>query len=108
MRPSRNRNWKRYRRSHDPRTDPGLHRKEPMTAGPQPHDPDAAGQPTAVLLSGVCIVAVEQYGVGPFGTMYLADLGAEVIKIEDPATGGDVSCWIPPGRAGSDSLFFEA
>ncbi len=79
-----------------------------MTAGPQPHDLDASGRPSAAPLSGVRIVAAEQYGAGPFGTMYLADLGAEVIKIEDPATGGDVSRWIPPGRAGSDSLFFEA
>jgi crotonobetainyl-CoA:carnitine CoA-transferase CaiB-like acyl-CoA transferase len=53
-------------------------------------------------------VAVEQYGAGPFGTMYLADLGAEVIKVEDPATGGDVSRYIPPGQSGADSLFFEA
>lgn len=79
-----------------------------MTAGPEPHDPDADGRAPAAPLAGVRIVAVEQYGAGPFGTMYLADMGAEVIKIEDPATGGDVSRWIPPGRSGSDSLFFEA
>jgi crotonobetainyl-CoA:carnitine CoA-transferase CaiB-like acyl-CoA transferase len=54
------------------------------------------------------VVAVEQYGAGPFGTMYLADLGAEVIKIEDPGSGGDVSRYIPPGQSGTDSLFFEA
>jgi crotonobetainyl-CoA:carnitine CoA-transferase CaiB-like acyl-CoA transferase len=30
-------------------------------------------------LSGVRIVAVEQYGAGPFATQHLADLGAEVI-----------------------------
>jgi crotonobetainyl-CoA:carnitine CoA-transferase CaiB-like acyl-CoA transferase len=59
-------------------------------------------------LGDVRIVAVEQYGAGPFGTLYLADLGAEVIKIEDPAAGGDVSRFIPPGQAGSDSLFHEA
>jgi crotonobetainyl-CoA:carnitine CoA-transferase CaiB-like acyl-CoA transferase len=59
-------------------------------------------------LAGIRIVAVEQYGAGPFGTLYLADLGAEVIKVEDPATGGDVSRYIPPGRVGTDSLFFEA
>jgi crotonobetainyl-CoA:carnitine CoA-transferase CaiB-like acyl-CoA transferase len=53
-------------------------------------------------------VAVEQYGAGPFGTLYLADLGADVIKIEDPAVGGDVSRYIPPGRRDTDSLFFEA
>ena len=40
--------------------------------------------------------------------MYLADLGAEIIKIEDPSVGGDVSRYIPPGVVGSDSLFFEA
>ena len=60
----------------------------------------------AAPLAGVRIVAVEQYGAGPFGTMYLADLGAEVIKVEDPGTGGDVSRYIPPGRSGTDSLFF--
>ncbi|MEO5885052.1 MAG: CoA transferase [Candidatus Limnocylindrales bacterium] len=59
-------------------------------------------------LAGVRIIAVEQYGAGPFGTLYLADLGADVIKIEDPGVGGDVSRYIPPGRIGTDSLFFEA
>ena len=34
-------------------------------------------------LSGIRIIAVEQYGAGPFGTLHLADLGAEVIKIEN-------------------------
>ena len=41
-------------------------------------------------LAGVRVIAVEQYGAGPFGSMLLADLGAEVIKIENPAEGGDV------------------
>jgi crotonobetainyl-CoA:carnitine CoA-transferase CaiB-like acyl-CoA transferase len=59
-------------------------------------------------LAGVRIIAVEQYGAGPFGTMYLADLGAEIVKIEDPGSGGDVSRYIPPGQQGQDSLFFEA
>ena len=59
-------------------------------------------------LSGVRILAVEQYGAGPFGTLYLADLGADVVKIEDPGVGGDVSRYIPPGNSGTDSLFFEA
>ena len=41
-------------------------------------------------LQGLRILAVEQYGAGPYGSMHLADLGAEVIKIESPP-GGDVS-----------------
>jgi crotonobetainyl-CoA:carnitine CoA-transferase CaiB-like acyl-CoA transferase len=59
-------------------------------------------------LHGVRIIAVEQFGAGPFGTMYLADMGAEVIKIEDPRTGGDVGRYVPPGQTGSDSLYFES
>lgn len=58
-------------------------------------------------LQDVRILAVEQYGAGPWGTLHLADLGADVIKIEDPRTAGDISRYIPPHQSGSDSLFFE-
>jgi crotonobetainyl-CoA:carnitine CoA-transferase CaiB-like acyl-CoA transferase len=58
-------------------------------------------------LADVRIVAIEQFGAGPWGTLQLADLGAEVIKIEDPATGGDVSRYVPPFHEGESSLFFE-
>lgn len=52
-------------------------------------------------------MSVEQYGAGPFGTLQLADLGAEVIKIEDPHSGGDAGRYVPPFQEGEDSLFFE-
>ncbi len=39
--------------------------------------------------------------------MQLADLGADIIKIEDPATGGDVGRYVPPLQEDEDSLFFE-
>lgn len=62
-------------------------------------------------LEGVRIVAVEQYGAGPFATLQLADLGAEVVKVENAAEGGDVGRHVrhpddplPEG----DSLFFQA
>src|SRR3954453_7743460 len=42
------------------------------------------------VLSGLRIIAVEQYGAGPYGSMQLADLGAEIIKIENPGDGGDM------------------
>ncbi|MBV9358383.1 MAG: CoA transferase [Chloroflexi bacterium] len=58
-------------------------------------------------LAGVTIVSVEQFGAGPFATLYLVDLGARVIKIEDPKTAGDVARSVPPGVAGSSSLYFE-
>ena len=60
-------------------------------------------------LDGVTVIAVEQYGAGPFGTMLLADLGAEVIKIENPAEGGDVGRAVGPYMFGEgDSQFFQA
>ena len=58
-------------------------------------------------LEDVRIIAVEQYGAGPFGSVHLADLGAEVIKIENPAVGGDVARYLAPYREGEDSLFFQ-
>ncbi|WP_236790789.1 CaiB/BaiF CoA-transferase family protein [Amycolatopsis sp. GM8] len=59
-------------------------------------------------LEDVRVLALEQYGAGPFGSLQLADLGAEVIKIEDPADGGDVGRYVPPFAEGEDSLFFES
>jgi crotonobetainyl-CoA:carnitine CoA-transferase CaiB-like acyl-CoA transferase len=56
----------------------------------------------------VRILALEQFGAGPFGTLFLADMGAEIIKIEDPAAGGDVGRYVPPAQQGRDSLYFEA
>jgi crotonobetainyl-CoA:carnitine CoA-transferase CaiB-like acyl-CoA transferase len=56
----------------------------------------------------VRVLAVEQYGAGPFGTLYLADLGAEVIKIENPSDGGDMSRGVGPHFfAPEDSQFFH-
>lgn len=60
-------------------------------------------------LAGTRILSVEQYGAGPFASMYLADMGAEVIKIESPATGGDSSRVSGPHFLGDgDSHFFQA
>lgn len=59
-------------------------------------------------LSGVRVIAIEQFGAGPWGTMMLADLGAEVIKIENAETGGDVGRYVPPYTVEQDSLYFQS
>ncbi len=60
-------------------------------------------------LQGLRIIAVEQYGAGPYGTMQLADLGAEVIKIENPREGGDMARRVGPFLLGdNDSHFFQS
>lgn len=61
---------------------------------------------TILPLSNVRILAVEQYGAGPFGTMLLADLGAEVIKIEQPGD-GEMARGVGPYRMpdGSSQFF---
>jgi succinate--hydroxymethylglutarate CoA-transferase len=59
-------------------------------------------------LAGIRILAVEHYGAGPFGTVHLADLGAEVIKIEERAAGGDMSRGVGPHHLGPhDSTFYQ-
>lgn len=59
-------------------------------------------------LSGIRVIAVEQYGAGPYGSMLLADMGATVIKVENAATGGDVSRATGPHFLGEqDSQFFQ-
>ncbi|MGC4109909.1 MAG: CoA transferase [Nocardioides sp.] len=63
---------------------------------------------TIAGLADLRIVAVEQYGAGPFGSLHLAELGAEVIKVEDARTAGDIGRHVPPYAEGDDSLFFQS
>lgn len=61
-------------------------------------------------LDGVRILAPTQLGAGPFGLMVLADLGAEVVKVENPETDGDEARTVPPfeDRRAHDGLYFQA
>lgn len=63
----------------------------------------------ALPLEGIRVLAVEQFGAGPYGSMYLADLGAEVIKIENRQFGGDPARHTGEHRlCDDDSVYFQA
>ncbi len=64
-------------------------------------------------LKGFRIISAEQYGAGPYGTMHLAQMGAEVIKIEPPRKdgkgGGDTARAVGPHfLSEGESLYFQA
>lgn len=58
-------------------------------------------------LAGVRVLAFEQFGAGPYGSMYMADLGAEVIKIESRQSGGDPARRTGKPLADDDSAYFQ-
>lgn len=60
-------------------------------------------------LEGLRILTIEQYGAGPYCSMFMADMGAEVIKIENPSSGGDFARSTGPYFLGeNDSEYFQA
>jgi len=56
-------------------------------------------------LAGVRVVDLSRVLAGPYATMTLADLGADVVKIEHPAGGDETRAWGPP-FAGGESAYF--
>jgi crotonobetainyl-CoA:carnitine CoA-transferase CaiB-like acyl-CoA transferase len=59
-------------------------------------------------LTGVRILALTQLGAGPYAMTMLGDLGAEIIKIEDPTTGGDEARTVPPYAIDGDSPYYQS
>jgi crotonobetainyl-CoA:carnitine CoA-transferase CaiB-like acyl-CoA transferase len=64
----------------------------------------------ALPLTGVRILAFTQLGAGPYGMMLLGDLGAEIIKVEDPVAGGDEARTVPPhaDSEARDGLYYQS
>jgi crotonobetainyl-CoA:carnitine CoA-transferase CaiB-like acyl-CoA transferase len=62
----------------------------------------------ALPLEGVRILAFTQLGAGPYAMTLLGDLGAEIIKIEDPTIGGDEARTVPPYAEDGDSPYFQS
>jgi crotonobetainyl-CoA:carnitine CoA-transferase CaiB-like acyl-CoA transferase len=55
-------------------------------------------------LDGVRVIDLTRVLAGPYATMLLADMGAEVIKVEEPGKGDDTRAW--PAFAGGESTYF--
>jgi len=68
-----------------------------MTDAPPPRGP----------LAGVTVLDLSRVLSGPFCTMFLADMGARVIKIEHPVRGDDTRHWGPPFVAGESAYFLS-
>lgn len=59
-------------------------------------------------LSGVRVVDLSTSYAGPTATMYLGDMGADVVKVERPGTGDDARYWGPPFVGGEAAWFLSA
>jgi crotonobetainyl-CoA:carnitine CoA-transferase CaiB-like acyl-CoA transferase len=55
-------------------------------------------------LDGIRVVDLSRVLAGPYGSMLLADMGAEVIKVEEPGRGDDTRAW--PAFVGGESTYF--
>ncbi|MEU9884022.1 CoA transferase [Sphaerisporangium sp. NPDC051011] len=70
-----------------------------MTEGAAPERPSGGGP-----LSGVLVADFSRILAGPYATMLLADMGADVIKVEGPK-GDDTRSWVPPMREGVSTYY---
>ena len=57
-------------------------------------------------LDGIVVVDLSRVLAGPYATMLLGDLGARVIKIEQPGRGDDTRHWGPPFTSNGESAYF--
>ncbi|MFH9554197.1 CaiB/BaiF CoA transferase family protein [Streptomyces sp. NPDC017435] len=63
--------------------------------------------PPVLPLSGVLVADFGRVLAAPYATMLLADLGADVIKVEHPATGDDTRAWGPPHAHGEATYYLS-
>ena len=67
-----------------------------------------AGRPAPGPLSGLRVLDLSRILAGPFATMQLADLGADVVKVEAPGSGDETRRWGPPFLADGTAAYFTA
>ncbi|MEU0489625.1 CoA transferase [Nocardiopsis sp. NPDC006139] len=63
--------------------------------------------PQPLPLTGVRVADLSRVLAGPYATMLLADMGAEVIKVEQPGRGDDTRAWGPPWAGGEAAYFLS-
>lgn len=61
----------------------------------------------AGLLDGIRVLDVSRVLTGPYCSLMLADLGADVVKIELPGRGDDTRAWGPPFQGGESAYFLS-
>ena len=64
-------------------------------------------QPNAPPLAGITVLDLTRVLSGPYCTMLLADMGARVIKVEQPGKGDDTRAWGPPFLGGESAYFLS-
>ncbi|MFL1378895.1 MULTISPECIES: CaiB/BaiF CoA transferase family protein [unclassified Nocardiopsis] len=63
--------------------------------------------PPPLPLAGVRVADLSRVLAGPYATMLLADMGAEVVKVEQPGKGDDTRAWGPPWAGGEAAYFLS-
>lgn len=78
-----------------------------ITQPPTVPERATAAPPASAALAGIRVVDLSRILSGPVATMVLADLGADVVKVENTKDGDDTRQWAPPYQ-GTEAAYFLA
>lgn len=93
---------------HRPSPDADTETADPTATATGPLGAAPPGGPPARALDGILVADFSRVLVSPLAAATLADLGAEVIKVERPGTGDDTRAWGPPFAADGTAAYFDA
>ncbi|WP_413254078.1 CaiB/BaiF CoA transferase family protein [Streptomyces decoyicus] len=93
---------------HRPSPDADTETADPTATATGPLGAAPPGGPPARALDGILVADFSRVLAGPLAAATLADLGAEVIKVERPGTGDDTRAWGPPFAADGTAAYFDA